>query len=64
MAEFKRRYRPVGPVFAISALTGEGCTQLCHAIWDHLLQHRATPAEPNDDPRFSSTHDLPSIPAP
>jgi GTP-binding protein len=64
MAEFKRRYRPVGPVYAISALTGEGCSQLCHAIWDHLQQHRATPAEPSDDPRFSSTHDLPSTPAP
>jgi GTP-binding protein len=57
MAEFKRRYRPVGPVFAISALTGEGCSTLCHAIWDHLARHREAAAATEDDPRFRQQPD-------
>jgi GTP-binding protein len=52
IAEFKRRYRPVGPVFGISALTGEGCAVLCHAIWDHLAAHREIESATDDDPRF------------
>jgi len=34
--EFKRRLRWKGPVFEISAVTGEGCTKLMEAIYAHL----------------------------
>jgi len=57
MAEFKKRYRPAGPVFGISALTGEGCAALCHAIWDHLSIGRDAAASPEDDPRFRGSPD-------
>lgn len=46
VSEFKRRYRPKGPVFEISALTGEGCLELCRAIWQHLLAHMPAADEP------------------
>jgi len=36
VAEFLRRYRWKGPHFLISALTGEGCRELCFAIMEHL----------------------------
>jgi GTP-binding protein len=45
VAAFKRRYRWNGPTFEISALTGEGCRELCQAIWAHLDRHREQPAE-------------------
>jgi GTP-binding protein len=51
VAGFKRRLRAPGPVFEVSALTGEGCEALCRAVWDHLERHRDPPAEPAD-PRF------------
>jgi GTP-binding protein len=54
ISEFKRRFRPVGPVFAISALTGEGCALLCHAIWDHIDRQRETVSTMSDDPRFKA----------
>jgi GTP-binding protein len=38
-----------GPVFEISALTGQGCDSLCYAIYDHIAAHsdaqRAAEAE-------------------
>ncbi len=34
-----------GPVFKISALTGEGCKQLTYAIMDYLDQHQLAPSE-------------------
>jgi GTP-binding protein len=38
-----------GPVFEISALTGQGCESLCYAIYDHIAAHsdaqRAAEAE-------------------
>jgi GTP-binding protein len=53
IAAFKRRYKPVGPVFEISALTGEGCEALCRAIWEHLDRHRErAQSAAVDDPRF------------
>ncbi len=36
VAEFLRRFRWKGPHFLISALTGEGCRELCFAIMEHL----------------------------
>jgi GTPase len=41
VAEFLRGYDWRGPLFAISALTGEGCKALGYAIMEHLLQTRA-----------------------
>lgn len=50
--DFVTRYGWPGPVFAISALTGEGCDALGYAIWDHLAAHRQ--AEPEvPDVRFA-----------
>jgi GTP-binding protein len=40
VADFVRRYKWKGPVFAISALTREGCDGLLYAIYDHLAQTR------------------------
>jgi len=54
IAAIKRRLKPVGPVFEISALTGEGCDVLCRAIWEHLDRHReAGPLLQAADPRFT-----------
>lgn len=51
IADIRRRLRPSGPVFEISALTGEGCDALCRAIWTHLaLSREAPPVVP--DARF------------
>ena len=36
VAEFLRRFRWKGPHFLISALTGEGCRELCFAVMEHL----------------------------
>ena len=53
VSEFRRRLRWNGPTFEISALTGEGCAELCRAVWAHLDAHRETPAAPlAPDPRF------------
>ncbi len=54
LSEIKRRLRWPGPVFEISALTGEGCEVLCRAIWTHLQAHREPPVAPVvSDPRFA-----------
>jgi GTPase len=54
IAEFRRRYRWDGPTFEISALTGEGCRELCNAIWRHLDRSRERVADPGaGDPRFA-----------
>jgi len=37
---FLKAYRWKGKWFAISALTGEGCRELCFAIMDHLAQEQ------------------------
>jgi GTP-binding protein len=36
MAEFVRRFRWKGPRFMVSALTGEGCREVCYAAMNHL----------------------------
>ncbi len=49
---FVRRLRWKGPVFAISALTREGCEPLVRAVYQHVSAMRQPPAaEP--DPRFA-----------
>jgi GTPase len=54
IAEFRHHYRWDGPTFEISALTGEGCRELCNAIWRHLDRSRERVADPGaGDPRFA-----------
>ena len=47
--DFLERFEWDGPVFEISALTGQGCEALCYAIYDYLSEHsdahRAAEAE-------------------
>ncbi|WP_322073844.1 GTPase ObgE [Burkholderia cepacia] len=49
VADFLERFEWDGPVFEISALTGQGCEALCYAIYDYLSEHsdahRAAEAE-------------------
>jgi len=57
VSDFVKRFAWKGPVFEISALTGQGCEKLCYAIYDHLAKTgaagRATEAEElAADPRF------------
>ena len=54
---FIKAYGWKGPVFEISALTGEGCQQLCYAIQTDLDAKKAQrdEAEEHDaDPRFQN----------
>ncbi|HRZ59113.1 MAG TPA: GTPase ObgE [Rubrivivax sp.] len=50
VAEFVRRLRWKGPVFAVSALAREGLQPLLHATWAEVARHQAPVPEP--DPRF------------
>jgi GTP-binding protein len=51
---FVKRLRWKGPVFAISALTREGCEPLIRAIYEHVAASvRPMPAE--IDPRFDAS---------
>ena len=59
ISAFKKRLRFAGPVFEISALTGEGCAELCQAIYAHLELYRERPPEPAErDPRFDVAPDF------
>jgi GTP-binding protein len=59
ISAFKKRLRFAGPVFEISALTGEGCAELCQAIYAHLELYRERPPEPAQrDPRFDVAPDF------
>ena len=50
VANFLREYQWDGPVFAVSALTGDGCRPLVHAIMQHLDATReAQASEPDQD---------------
>ena len=42
LKRFLKAYRWKGKWFAISALTGAGCRELCFAIMDHLTQEQGT----------------------
>ena len=44
-ADFVRAFGWEGPVFTISALSGEGCKPLSYAIMDYLDAHRLSDAE-------------------
>jgi GTP-binding protein len=46
VAKFVKSYRWKGPVFAIAAVSGEGCRELTYAVQDWLDAHPAAPAEP------------------
>jgi GTPase len=54
--DFVARYGAQGPVFQISALTGEGCRALCNAVYDYLVRRLTTAQdilkESAVDPRF------------
>ncbi len=54
--DFVSRYGWPGPVFAVSALTGDGCDALGYAIWDHLAAHRQ-PEPEVPDVRFAPDGD-------
>ena len=55
---FVRRLRWKGPVFAISALTREGCEPLIRAVYQHVAALRRPPAEV-PDPRFPAAGEPP-----
>ena len=40
-----------GPVYCISAISGQGCRELCYAIWDYLESLRP-PEDVDPDVRF------------
>ncbi|CAM2149688.1 GTPase ObgE [Pararobbsia alpina] len=57
VADFVKRFKWKGPIFEISALTGQGCEALTYAIFDYLAKHGAAgqAAEAEElaaDPRF------------
>ena len=52
---FVRTYSPEGPVFAVSAINGEGCVELVRAIADRLATLRAREAD--EEPAASSIVD-------
>jgi GTP-binding protein len=55
IADFLKRFKWKGPVFEVSALTGEGCDRLCYGIQDYLdglRKDRDLEEERAEDPRF------------
>jgi GTP-binding protein len=55
VADFVKRFKYKGPVFAISALTREGCEPLIQAIYQHIhSQQQAEVLPVEQDPRFAS----------
>ena len=54
IADIVRRLRWKQPVFAISALTHEGCASLMQAVYEHIAMQRPA-AEPQPDPRFAES---------
>ena len=50
--DFVRRLRWKGPVFAISALTREGCEPLMRAVYEHIAAQATLAADTLPDPRF------------
>jgi GTP-binding protein len=47
--DFLKRYKWKGPCFSISAINGEGCQALVHAIMNHLDQARAAAQSSPED---------------
>ncbi|MBJ7502922.1 MAG: GTPase ObgE, partial [Polynucleobacter sp.] len=61
IADFIKRFKWSGPVFEISALTGEGCDRLCYALQDYLdslRRERDKLEEQAVDPRYQGSIDL------
>ena len=61
IADFIKRFKWSGPVFEISALTGEGCDRLCYALQDYLdsiRRERDKLEEQAVDPRYQGNIDL------
>lgn len=57
VAQFVKAFKWKGPVFTVSALSGEGCRELCWAIQvhlDNLRQVAENATELAKDPRFST----------
>lgn len=68
VADFLERFEWDGPVFEISALTGQGCEALCYAVYDYLAAHSDAhrAAEEEDlaaDVRFRDAPSSDGIPA-
>ncbi|MFN3564398.1 MAG: Obg family GTPase CgtA [Burkholderiaceae bacterium] len=55
--QIRRRLRTKAPVFAISAATGEGCTELMWAV-QRFLRAEKPAVEATNDPRFAVGADL------
>jgi GTP-binding protein len=55
---FTKRLRWKGPLFAISALTREGCEALVRAVYEHVAAEVRPPVEERD-PRFDPVADVP-----
>ncbi len=56
--DFIKRYKFKGPIFQISALTGEGTRELVFAIWTEM-QRMIEAAKPTEDIRFKPPADEP-----
>lgn len=52
---FVKKFKYKGPVFEISALTHEGCTELMRAAYEFIVSVREPDGEQAVDPRFSAT---------
>ena len=60
--EFVRRLRWRGPVFEISALTREGCDELCMAVYEHLHALREAERRQEDNAQLQDeVRDIASI---
>jgi GTP-binding protein len=60
--DFVRRLRFKGPVFAISALTREGCEPLMRKIYEFLVTQRDEVPAVAPDPRFDPSRAIPDAP--
>jgi GTP-binding protein len=60
--DFVRRLRFKGPVFAISALTREGCEPLMRKIYEFLAAQRDEVPAVAPDPRFDPSRAIPDAP--
>lgn len=56
--DFVKKLKYKGPVFEISALTHDGCTQLMRSAYDLIASLREKPSEQEKDPRFAQSDDI------
>ena len=64
ISDLKRRLRSKVPVYEISGLTGEGCAELCQAVWTYLDSARPRVAAPEPSVEGESQADAPVAEAP